>query len=71
LSEVLRGHMTMKWASFAQFGEDFGSFRYWKNRATMDLYHDTSERASRSEVRLFFFSCIVAHWESTVAHWLV
>jgi len=38
--------MTTQWASFAQFGEDFGSFRCWKNCVTMDLYRDTSVRAS-------------------------
>jgi hypothetical protein len=43
---MLRGHMAMKWASFAQFGEDYGNFSYWKNRAKMDLFHGTSEGAS-------------------------
>jgi len=33
--------MAMKWASFAQNGEDFGSLTYWKFRATMDLYRGT------------------------------
>jgi hypothetical protein len=41
--------MAMKWASFAQFLEDFGSSNYRKNCATMDLYCGTSEGASEYE----------------------
>jgi len=37
--------MSMQWAGFAQFWEDFESFSCWKICVTMDMYRGTSRGA--------------------------